>query len=90
MTSTYLKLTEYTLEQHTLRCPRFYYVKFEHVDVYRDNISGRLKVITKGSLLLVVPLKSFVVTFSKSFIHTTVIYTLRQLLNQLYFYDINN
>ena len=66
------------------------YVKFEHVNVYRDNISGGLKVNTKGSLPLAVLLKYFVLTFSRSFIHITVIHVLRQLLNQLYFYDINN
>ena len=34
--STCLKLTKYTLEEHILCCSWFYYVKFEHVSVYRD------------------------------------------------------
>ena len=34
--STCLKLTKYTLEQHTLCCSWFYHVKFEYVNVYMD------------------------------------------------------
>ena len=75
--STCLKLTKYTLEQHILCCSWFYHVKFEHVNVYRD--------ITSAVLL-----KSFVLTFSRSFIHITLIHTLWQLKAQLYFYDIFN
>ena len=75
--STCLKLTIYTLEQHISCCSWFYHVKFEHVNVYRD--------ITSAVLL-----KSFVLTFSRSFIHITLIHTLKQLKNQLYFYDVFN
>ena len=34
--STCLKVTKYTLEQHTLRYSWLYHVKFEHVNVSRD------------------------------------------------------
>ena len=36
LTSTCLKLTIYTVEQHILCCSWFYHVKFGHVNVYRD------------------------------------------------------